>query len=107
MTDILSSLSELIEDRKINKKEGSYTNYLIDAGQDKVLKKVGEECTEFILATKNNDKNDIISEMSDLMYHLSVSLSQSDVSWQDVFSCLEERELKEGNLKVKNVKGEV
>ena len=70
--EVLYQVSEVIEDRRLNPKEGSYTNYLFDKGIDKILKKVGEEATETIIAAKNADKKEIVYEMSDLIYHLTV-----------------------------------
>ena len=62
----------MITDRKANPKEGSYTNYLFDKGIDKILKKVGEECTEIVIAAKNPDKEEIKYEISDFLYHAMV-----------------------------------
>lgn len=107
LSNVLYEVSKVIEDRKVNPKEGSYTNYLFDKGIDKILKKVGEEATETIIASKNDDNKEVIYEMSDLMYHLSVLLSIKGLSWDDVFEELARRELKEGNLKKFNTKGEI
>lgn len=96
---VLYALYDIILDRKRNPKEGSYTNYLFDKGIDKILKKVGEEATETIIAAKNTDKNEIIYELSDLLYHLSVLLAEKQITWDDIFEELKKRELKEGNLK--------
>lgn len=97
--NVLLQVAEVIRDRKLNPQEGSYTNYLLDKGLDKILKKVGEEAAETIIAAKNEDKNEIIYEMSDLIYHLMVLMEVSDVSWDDIFGELAARELKKGNLK--------
>ncbi len=107
LSNVLYEVSKVIEDRKVNPKEGSYTNYLFDKGIDKILKKVGEEATETVIASKNDDNKEVIYEMSDLMYHLSVLLSIKGLSWDDVFEELARRELKEGNLKKFNTKGEI
>lgn len=107
LSNVLYEVSKVIEDRKVNPKEGSYTNYLFDKGIDKILKKVGEEATETVIASKNDDNKEIIYEMSDLMYHLSVLLSIKGLSWDDVFEELARRELKESNLKKFNTKGEI
>lgn len=107
LSSVLYEVSKVIEDRKVNPKEGSYTNYLFDKGIDKILKKVGEEATETVIASKNDDNKEIIYEMSDLMYHLSVLLAVKGLSWDDVFEELARRELKEGNLKKFNTKGEI
>ncbi len=98
--EVLYQVSEVIEDRKQNPQVGSYTNYLFDKGLDKILKKVGEEATETIIAAKNQDRGEIIYEMADLIYHLMVLMAVTGVSWDDIFSELEKRELKKGNLKL-------
>ena len=96
---VFESVYKTIVDRKQNPKEGSYTNYLFEKGLDKILKKVGEETAETIIAAKNNDKNEVIYELSDLLYHISVLLSEKQITWDDVFEELKKRELKESNLK--------
>lgn len=90
-TEILKTIYDVIEDRSNNPKEGSYTNYLLDKGIDKTLKKVGEETAEVIIAAKNVDKEEVKYELADLMYHLSVMLFQKGVTWNDIFSQLEKR----------------
>lgn len=75
----LMKLNEVIWDRKNNPKEGSYTNYLFDKGIDKILKKVGEETAEVIIAAKNNSSDEVIYEMCDLIYHLSVLMVDQHV----------------------------
>lgn len=90
-SSFLSNLEKIIKDRKNNPKEGSYTNYLFKEGLDKILKKVGEEATETIIASKNK-KEDVIYEVSDLMYHLTVLLAQLDISWDEIKTELEKRE---------------
>ena len=80
----LQSLMTLIEGRKTEKKEGSYTTYLFEKGLDKILKKVGEECTEVIIAAKAEDKKETIYEIADLVYHVLVLMIQSDISLADV-----------------------
>ncbi|MCI8342416.1 MAG: phosphoribosyl-ATP diphosphatase [Firmicutes bacterium] len=107
MENVLYDLYEIIKDRKTNPKDGSYTNYLFDKGIDKILKKIGEESAETIIAAKNNDKNETVYEMCDLLYHMSVLMADMDITWDDVLSELARRELKEGNLKKFNVKGEI
>lgn len=90
-TDILSELYGVIQDRKLNPKDGSYTNYLFEKGLDKILKKVGEETSEVIIASKNKDKTEITNEISDLMYHLSVLMVERGVGWEDIFAILKKR----------------
>ncbi|MDR3589012.1 MAG: bifunctional phosphoribosyl-AMP cyclohydrolase/phosphoribosyl-ATP diphosphatase HisIE [Negativicutes bacterium] len=77
---ILHELYHVINDRKVNPKEGSYTNYLFDKGQDKILKKVGEESSETIIASKNNSKQEILYEMADLWYHCLVLLAYHGIT---------------------------
>jgi phosphoribosyl-ATP pyrophosphohydrolase/phosphoribosyl-AMP cyclohydrolase len=88
---ILEELYQVILDRKQNPKEGSYTNYLFQKGQDKILKKVGEEAAETIIASKNNDNNEIIYEASDLLYHLLVLLANHGIKPQEIYSELAKR----------------
>ena len=76
----LSSLMKLIEGRKTQKKEGSYTTYLFEKGIDKILKKVGEESTEVIIAAKADDKKETIYEIADLTYHVMVLMIQMGIS---------------------------
>lgn len=89
--DILNDLYSIIMDRKSNPKEGSYTNYLFDKGIDKILKKVGEESAETIIASKNEDKGELIYESSDLIYHLMVLFAEKDVTLEDIYSELNKR----------------
>lgn len=89
--DILLRLMKVTEDRKVNPKEGSYTNYLFNKGEDKILKKVGEEAAEVVIAGKNRDKDEISYEVADLMYHLTVMLADNDMTWGDIFDELEKR----------------
>ncbi len=91
VSGVLHELYHIINDRKINPKEGSYTNYLFEKGQDKILKKVGEEAAETIIASKNNDKNELISEMSDLWYHCLVLLANHEVSPSELLGELQKR----------------
>ena len=80
-----------IMDRKQNPKEGSYTNYLFDKGIDKILKKVGEECTEIVIAAKNPDIEEMRYEISDFMYHLMVLMAERNMVWKDITEELAER----------------
>jgi phosphoribosyl-AMP cyclohydrolase / phosphoribosyl-ATP pyrophosphohydrolase len=88
----LNNLLATIKDRDLNPKEGSYTNYLIDKGMNKILKKVGEEAAEVIIAAKDNSKQDTIFEIADVMYHMSVMMEQMDISWDDIEAELAKRE---------------
>jgi len=87
----LQDLQKIITDRRDNPKEGSYTNYLFDKGLDKILKKVGEESAEIIIAAKNNSKDETIYETGDLLYHLSVLLSAQNIEWSEVMTELKKR----------------
>lgn len=81
---VLDSVYNVIADRKINPREGSYTNYLFDKGLDKILKKCGEEATEITIAAKNANGNEIVYEMADYLYHMMVLMVEKGVSWEDV-----------------------
>ena len=94
VSDILTELQRVIEDRRANPKEGSYTNYLFDKGIDKMLKKVGEESAEIIIAAKNPDQGDLIGEIADMMFHVSVVMAERGISWRDVCAELESRRKK-------------
>ncbi len=90
-SDILRREFAVIADRKNNPEEGSYTNYLFDKGEDKILKKVGEEAAEVVIAGKNRDKEEIKYETADLLYHLAVMLADNGMTWEDVFEEMEKR----------------
>lgn len=90
-TTILNQIYDVVEDRSKNPVDGSYTNYLLNKGIDKTLKKVGEEATESVIASKNNDTIEIRNEVADLLYHLSVMLFQTNTTWNDVYDILHER----------------
>ena len=81
----LINLEATIKERIKNPVEGSYTNYLIDKGENKILKKVGEEATETVIACKDGNKQEIVGEIADLIYHLSVEMGVKNISWEDVF----------------------
>lgn len=89
--DILDELRSVIEDRRARPKEGSYTNYLFEKGIDKMLKKVGEESAEIIIAAKNPSQSDLVGEVADMMFHISVLLAERGLAWRDVCSELERR----------------
>lgn len=84
LTRVLNDLYNVIQDRKLHPIEGSYTNYLLRHGQDKILKKLGEEAVETIIASKNNDKKEILYEMGDLWYHCLVALAYHNISPEDL-----------------------
>ena len=89
---VMKDVYAVIADRKANPKEGSYTNYLFDKGIDKILKKVGEEASETIIAAKNPDSTESIYEISDLLYHLMVLMCEKGLTWQDIGEELANRE---------------
>ncbi len=95
----IKGLYEVVQDRKKNKQEGSYTCYLFEQGLDKILKKVGEECAETIIAAKNDNPEDLKNEVCDLLYHLLVMLAEKEVGIDGVLEILEQRRQKIGNLK--------
>lgn len=90
-SDILQRLTAVTQDRQKNPKEGSYTNYLFNKGEDKILKKVGEEAAEVVIAGKNRSKEEISYEVADLMYHLTVMLVDNGMTWDEVYRELDKR----------------
>ena len=88
---VFSDVMDVIEDRKNNPKEGSYTTYLFEHGIDKILKKCGEEAAEIIIAAKNPDPEEIKYEIADYLYHLMVLMSLKGVSWEDIIKELANR----------------
>ena len=92
-------LLELIEGRKTEKKEGSYTTYLFEKGLDKILKKVGEECTEVIIAAKDDDRKETIYEVADLAYHVMVMMVQMGISLEDIHNELASRHVIDHKVK--------
>ena len=88
---VLTDVYDVIMDRKKNPKEGSYTNYLFDKGIDKILKKVGEEATEIVIAAKNPNPNEIKYEISDFLYHVMVLMAEKGVTWDEIMTELANR----------------
>jgi phosphoribosyl-ATP pyrophosphohydrolase/phosphoribosyl-AMP cyclohydrolase len=88
---ILKEVYDVIVDRRVHPKEGSYTNYLFEKGIDKMLKKVGEETAEVIIASKNPDNGEIVYEISDLIYHLSVLMVERGITYDEIFEELGKR----------------
>ena len=95
----LDALMKLIEGRKTEKKEGSYTTYLFEKGLDKILKKVGEESTEVIIAAKAEDKKDTIYEIADLTYHVMVLMIQAGITLDDIHRELASRHVIDKKVK--------
>jgi phosphoribosyl-ATP pyrophosphohydrolase/phosphoribosyl-AMP cyclohydrolase len=95
----LERLMEMLEGRKSNPKEGSYTSYLFQKGIDKILKKVGEECTEVIIAGKADDKAETIYEIADLTYHVMVLMLEMGISLEDIHKELASRHVIDHKVK--------
>ena len=93
------NLYKMLLGRKINKKEGSYTTYLFEKGTDKILKKVGEECTEVIIAAKGGDKKETVFEIADLLYHITVLMIDAGISIDDVTAELAKRHVVDHKVK--------
>ena len=81
---VLDNVYGVIKDRQTNPKEGSYTNYLFDKGLDKILKKVGEEATEMVIAAKNESSGELVYEMADFLYHMMVLMAERGISWEEI-----------------------
>lgn len=103
ITNVIADLYEVINDRRHNPAEGSYTCYLFEKGIDKILKKVGEECSETIIAAKNanvsGNNDELTLEICDLLYHILVLMNASDLPLEKITDELAERAKKTGNLK--------
>ena len=95
----LQEVYETIIDRRDHPVEKSYTHYLFEQGIDKVLQKVGEECTETVIAAKNGDNSETIGEIADLAYHMLVMMAMQNITVDDIENKLLERHSKSGNLK--------
>lgn len=95
----LETLMEMLKGRKIDKPEGSYTTYLFEKGIDKILKKVGEECTEVIIAAKADDKKETIYEVADLAYHVMVMMVEMGISLDDIHKELASRHVIDHKVK--------
>ena len=95
---------QVILDRRADRQEGSYTCYLFDKGLDKILKKVGEESTEVIIAGAKNDKEETIYEVADLAYHLMVMMVEQGITLQDVTAELAKRHVIDHKIKQERMK---
>ncbi|MGN0150306.1 MAG: bifunctional phosphoribosyl-AMP cyclohydrolase/phosphoribosyl-ATP diphosphatase HisIE [Clostridia bacterium] len=91
LSDVMDVDQAVIIDRKKNPEQGSYTNYLFEKGEDKILKKVGEEAAEVVIAGKNRSKDEIRYEVADLIYHLTVMLVDNDMTWDDIYKEMKRR----------------
>lgn len=97
--DLIKNEYDVILERKEEKAEGSYTAYLFEQGIDKILKKVGEECTETVIAAKNNDNTETVYEITDLLYHVLVLMAHQGITPDEINAELAKRAEKRGNLK--------
>ncbi len=88
---VFEQVFDVIKDRKVHPKEGSYTNYLFDKGIDKILKKLGEEATEIVIAAKNPNANEVKYEISDFLYHMMVLMAEKDITWEEITAELAKR----------------
>lgn len=99
--NVVQELYKIMEERKKNPIEGSYTSYLFEEGLDKILKKIGEESSEVIISSKNNDQKEMVLEISDLLYHTLVLMVLQGVKVEEVVTELEKRREKICNKKQK------
>ncbi len=97
--EAFKDMYEVVMSRRAEPQEGSYTCYLFEKGLDKILKKCGEECTEMVIAAKNSDKEELVGEINDLLYHMIVLMAERGVTVEDVEAVMVERSRKIGNLK--------
>ena len=88
---VFEEVFDVIKDRKVHPKEGSYTNYLFDKGIDKILKKLGEEATEIVIAAKNPNPNEVKYEISDFLYHMMVLMAERGITWDDIMEEMAKR----------------
>ncbi|NFO15220.1 phosphoribosyl-ATP diphosphatase [Clostridium botulinum] len=101
MGNEIKNLYNTILERKISGENGSYTNYLFAQGINKILKKVGEECTEVIISSKENNREEQVNEICDLTYHILVLMAELNIPLEDI-----KNELKKRSEKINNFKGE-
>ncbi len=90
-SDACSDLYKTIEKRRLKPQTGSYTNTLLAGGDNQILKKIGEESAEFVMACKDNENNEIANEAADLIFHLQVALANHEVTWREVLEVLAKR----------------
>ncbi len=88
---VFEQVYDVIKDRKVHPKEGSYTNYLFEKGLDKILKKLGEEATEIVIAAKNPNANEVKYEISDFLYHMMVLMAEKNITWEEITAELAQR----------------
>ncbi|NLM07034.1 MAG: phosphoribosyl-ATP diphosphatase [Tissierellia bacterium] len=97
--EVFKELYNTILERKADPQEGSYTSYLFKEGKEKILKKLGEESTEVVIAGMKGSKDEIVAETGDLLYHLMVLLAEEGIPWEDIVQEMEVRRQKTGNFK--------
>ncbi len=97
--DVWAQMFEVIQNRRENPEEGSYTCYLFEKGRDKILKKIGEEAAETIIAAKNPSRDDLIGEINDLFYHVLVLAAEYGLTYEEIATECKKRAEKIGNLK--------
>ncbi len=102
----VQGLADMLEGRMRERPEGSYTTYLFDKGLDKILKKVGEESTEVIVAAKNNDRSETVYEIADLAYHVMVLMTQMGISVEDIHRELASRHIIDKKVKQEKMSSE-
>ena len=90
-SDTCSELFRVIDQRKLNPESDSYTNRLLEGGDNHILKKIGEESAEFVMACKDDEPSSIANEAADLLFHLQVALANHNVNWREVLAVLESR----------------
>lgn len=103
MSKAFESMEYVIQQRREQPMENSYTCYLFEKGMDKILKKVGEETSETIIAAKNGDRENLVGEINDLLYHLMVMMNEAGVTLAEVEEEMDKRAAKIGNLKTFHV----
>ncbi|MCL2166055.1 MAG: phosphoribosyl-ATP diphosphatase [Clostridiales bacterium] len=103
MSTVFDDLYEVVLDRKAKPVKDSYTCYLFEQGLDKILKKCGEETAEMLIAAKNGDRDELIAEIGDLLYHIWVLMAETDIRPEALYDLLEDRRQKVGNLKPRTV----
>lgn len=102
MKNAFQILYDTVSDRKENPMNGSYTNYLFNEGLNKILKKCGEECSEVLIAAKDDSKEDLRNEICDLFYHLTVLMVEKEIKLEEIEEILAERSKKIGNKKIRH-----
>lgn len=95
LSQALKEEFDIIKQRKEHPEDGSYTSYLFGKGVDKILKKIGEEATEVIIAAKDNNNKETVNEICDLLFHIEVLMAERELDWEDIAAEISERRQKE------------